>query len=229
MPPFSKNLAEEGVLIRNFKLVDGGRSRLDELRALLLSGPYPTRTVDDNLADIAAQVAANHQGARDLAALVERYTLPVVEAYMGHIQRAAERKMRAALARLPDGACTLRRPSGRRLADRRGRRPSTASRPIDRLHRHRAGRRRQPERQSGHRHGGRDVLPALPDRRRHPAEPGRAGAGRDRAARVPAQSAASAIARPSVAAVVGGNVETSQRVVDVLLGAWASPPPARGR
>ncbi len=103
MPPFSRNLAEEGVLIRNFRLVEQGKSRFEELRTLLTSGPYPTRNVADNLADITAQVAANHQGARDLASLIERYTLPVVEAYMEHIQAAAERKMRAALARLPDG------------------------------------------------------------------------------------------------------------------------------
>jgi len=103
MPPFSKNLAEEGLLIDNFKLVDRGRSRLDELRRVLSAGPYPSRAVDDNLADVTAQVAANHQGARDLGRLVERYTLPVVEAYMRHIQDAAERKMRRALSRLPDG------------------------------------------------------------------------------------------------------------------------------
>jgi len=103
MPPFSTNLAEEGVLIRNFKLVDAGRSRSDELAALLTSGQYPTRNVADNLADIAAQVAANQQGARDLARLVAAHTLPVVTAYMRHIQAAAERKMRAALARLPIG------------------------------------------------------------------------------------------------------------------------------
>jgi 5-oxoprolinase (ATP-hydrolysing) len=103
MPPFSKNLAEEGVLIRNFKLVAAGRSRLDELRELLLAGPYPTRNVRDNLEDVQAQVAANQQGVRDLRRLIERYTLPVVEAYMRHIQDAAEQKMRAALARLPDG------------------------------------------------------------------------------------------------------------------------------
>ncbi|HUY32274.1 MAG TPA: hydantoinase B/oxoprolinase family protein [Pirellulales bacterium] len=103
MPPFSRNLAEEGVLIRNFKLVEAGRSRIDALGELLLAGPYPTRNVADNLADVAAQVAANNQGARDLGRLVERYGLSVVTAYMRHIQAAAERKMRAALARLPDG------------------------------------------------------------------------------------------------------------------------------
>ncbi|NOX54147.1 MAG: hydantoinase B/oxoprolinase family protein, partial [Planctomycetes bacterium] len=103
MPPFSKNLAEEGVLIRNFKLVDGSIAREEELRRILLSGPYPTRAVRDNLADIAAQVAANNSGVRQLNELVQRYTLPVVQAYMKHIQRAASEKMRMALAALPDG------------------------------------------------------------------------------------------------------------------------------
>ena len=103
MPPFSRCLAEEGVLIRNFKLVHRGVSRHAALRELLLNAPYPTRGADDNLADLAAQVAANHQGARDLLSLIERYGLSVTEAYMQHIQTAAETKMRAALANLPDG------------------------------------------------------------------------------------------------------------------------------
>ncbi|MEQ8787702.1 MAG: hydantoinase B/oxoprolinase family protein [Pirellulaceae bacterium] len=103
MPPFSRNLAEEGVLIRNFKLVDAGQSRLESLRQRLLSGDFPTRNVRDNLEDVQAQLAANQQGVRDLRRLIDRYTLPVVEAYMRHIQDAAERKMRTALAGFPDG------------------------------------------------------------------------------------------------------------------------------
>ena len=103
MPPFSKNLAEEGVLIRQFKLVDGGESRETELRQLLESGPYPSRSVADNLADIAAEVAANQSGAQQLLALIERYSQPVVQAYMGHIQQAAEQKLRRALQAIPDG------------------------------------------------------------------------------------------------------------------------------
>lgn len=102
MPPFSKNLGEEGVLIRNFKLIDAGCSRVAALRDLLLAGPFPTRNVKDNLADISAQVAANRQGTRDLLRLVDRYTWPVVAAYMRHIQQAAEQKTRNALARFPD-------------------------------------------------------------------------------------------------------------------------------
>jgi 5-oxoprolinase (ATP-hydrolysing) len=103
MPPFSKNLAEEGVLIRNFKLVDVGQPRFDELRALLESGPYPSRAVEDNVADVAAQVAANHQGAVQLLSLVERYGRDTVTEYMKHLQQAAEQKLRLALARFPAG------------------------------------------------------------------------------------------------------------------------------
>ncbi len=103
MPPFSRTLAEEGELIRKFKLIETGQERFDQLRNLLLAGPHPSRAVDDNLADVQAQVAANMQGERDLLTLVERFTLPMVEAYMGHIQSAAERKLRAAIRKLPPG------------------------------------------------------------------------------------------------------------------------------
>ncbi len=103
MPPFSKHLGDEGVLIRNFKLVDGGVSREDDLKTLLLSGSHPTRSVNDNLADIRAQVAANNIGVNLLRELVEKQSLEVVHAYMRHIQVAAATKMRLALSALPDG------------------------------------------------------------------------------------------------------------------------------
>lgn len=103
MPPFSKTLADEGVLIRNFKLVDGGTSRETELRELLLAGEHPSRSVADNLADVSAQVAANNCGVTLLNDLVRRYSLPVVQAYMKHIQRAATEKMQLALELIEDG------------------------------------------------------------------------------------------------------------------------------
>lgn len=103
MPPFSKNLAEEGVLIQNFKLVAAGEERMEAFRQLLTAAPWPTRRVEENLADVQAQVAANQQGVRDLTSMIERYGLEMVEAYMHHIQQAAETKLRKALARLPDG------------------------------------------------------------------------------------------------------------------------------
>ena len=107
MPPFSQHLAEEGVLIRNFKLVDAGSPRLDAIRHLLLSAEYPTRSIADNLADLSAQIAANRRGARDLLELIDRRGLRHVKAYMEHIQRAAEQKMRRALSQLEDGTRTF--------------------------------------------------------------------------------------------------------------------------
>lgn len=103
MPPFSKHLNEEGVLIRNFKLLDRGQSREAELRQLLLAGPYPTRAIHDNLADLSAQVAANQMGAHAIQDLIRQKSLPVVLAYMRHVQFAAEQKTRMALRAIPDG------------------------------------------------------------------------------------------------------------------------------
>jgi 5-oxoprolinase (ATP-hydrolysing) len=104
MPPLSKTLADEGVLIRNLKIVARGESRFDSLSEVLRSGKCPTRDVETNLADVSAQVAANRQGVDDLLALVERYSWPVVARYMDFVQDAAEQKVRMALARLPAGS-----------------------------------------------------------------------------------------------------------------------------
>jgi len=103
MPPFSKSLADEGVLIRCFKLVDGGISREDELRELLSSGEWPSRSVDNNISDVSAQVAANGSGVRQLKELVDRHSLSLVRACMERIQQAASEKMRMSLSRIPDG------------------------------------------------------------------------------------------------------------------------------
>ncbi len=103
MPPDSTSLAEEGVVIQAFPWIVHGAPQHETLRHLLTSATYPTRTPDDNLADIAAQVAANQTGASELTTLVEHFGLSVVQAYMQHIQDAAERKMRTALSALPLG------------------------------------------------------------------------------------------------------------------------------
>jgi 5-oxoprolinase (ATP-hydrolysing) len=103
MPPDSRSLAEEGVLIRAFRWTRDGLPRHDALRALLSAPPYPSRSPDENLADIVAQAAANQTGARELGLLVQRYGINVVHSYMRHIQVAAERKMRATLRKLPKG------------------------------------------------------------------------------------------------------------------------------
>ncbi len=103
MPPFSRHLGEEGVVIRNFKLLEAGEPRFDQLRQLLSAGPYPSRAVEDNLADLAAQVAANRRGAQDLWRLIDQYGLEVVLRYMQHIQQAAETRVRQRLEQMPDG------------------------------------------------------------------------------------------------------------------------------
>lgn len=105
MPPKSKNLAEEGVLISNFALVENGVNHEADLRQLLTSGPHPSRRVEENMADIRAQVAANRQGASDLLALVQRYSLPVVATQIKNIQQAAESKVRTALERFTQQTC----------------------------------------------------------------------------------------------------------------------------
>ncbi len=103
MPPFSKNLGEEGVLIRNFKLISGDTSHEDTLEKLLQSGPYPSRSVSDNLADVRAQVAANRIGVTLLMDLVKQRGSATVQNYMRHLQAAAATAMRRALSQLPPG------------------------------------------------------------------------------------------------------------------------------
>ncbi len=103
MPPFAKNLAEEGVLLKAFPFVSNDRAGEERLISLLEESKYPTRALRDNLADINAQVAANQTGAFRLLELVGRYGLEVVRAYMGHIQDAAEKMMRQALLKISPG------------------------------------------------------------------------------------------------------------------------------
>ena len=103
MPPFSTTLAEEGVLIRSFKLLTAGQSHEDKLLHILGDHPFPSRTPEVNLADIRAQVAANQQGVNDLQQLLNTTGQQQVLAYMQFIQSAAELKTRQAIGALADG------------------------------------------------------------------------------------------------------------------------------
>jgi 5-oxoprolinase (ATP-hydrolysing) len=104
MPPFSRRVEEEGVLIDDFLLVDEGRFREAEMRALLGSGAYPARNPDQNIADLKAQIAACVKGEAELKTLVATYGRDVVHAYMRHVQDNAEECVRRAIGRLSDGA-----------------------------------------------------------------------------------------------------------------------------
>jgi 5-oxoprolinase (ATP-hydrolysing) len=105
MPPDSAHIEEEGVLIDNFKLVDGadGVLREAEARALLASARWPARNPDQNMADLRAQVAANQKGVEELRKMVAFYGLDVVRAYMGHVQDNAEEAVRRVIGALADG------------------------------------------------------------------------------------------------------------------------------
>lgn len=103
MPPDSHTVDEEGILLDNIKLVDQGRFLEAEMRELLTSGPYPARNPDQNIADLRAQIAANEKGLRELQRMIGQFTLPVVQAYMNHVQDNAEESVRRVLDVLQDG------------------------------------------------------------------------------------------------------------------------------
>ncbi len=103
-PPGSRTLEEEGVVIDDFLLVDGGRFREAEFRALLASATWPARSPDVNVADIKAQVAANEKGVQELRRAVAEFGLETVRAYMRHVMDNAEESVRRVLDRLSDGA-----------------------------------------------------------------------------------------------------------------------------
>jgi 5-oxoprolinase (ATP-hydrolysing) len=102
-PPGSATLEEEGVVIDDFLLVDGGTLREAEFRALLAGARYPARSPDVNLADIKAQVAANEKGVQELQRAVREQGLATVRAYMQHVMDNAEAAVRRVLDRLQDG------------------------------------------------------------------------------------------------------------------------------
>jgi len=107
MPPASRVVEEEGVLIDNFLLVEAGRFRERETVELLTSGRYPVRNVQQNIADLQAQIAANEKGVQELGRMVEHFGLDVVRAYMRHVQDNAEESVRRVIGVLKDGEFSL--------------------------------------------------------------------------------------------------------------------------
>jgi 5-oxoprolinase (ATP-hydrolysing) len=141
MPARSQRLEEEGVLIDNFLLVRGGTLREAAFRRLLTAGPYPVRNPDQNLGDIKAQVAACARGADELKRMMDVFGQDVVLAYMGHVRENAAASVRRMLADLPDGrfhyefddgaavevAITVDRVAGRAKIDFTGSSPQQAT------------------------------------------------------------------------------------------------------
>ncbi len=103
MPSNSQRIGEEGVLIDNFKLVEGGQFNEKGLREQLLSCDYPARNADQNISDLRAQIAANEKGVSELHKMIEHFGLTTVQAYMAHVQANAEESVRRVIRVLKEG------------------------------------------------------------------------------------------------------------------------------
>ncbi|MEG4802328.1 hydantoinase B/oxoprolinase family protein [Microcoleus sp. ARI1-B5] len=112
MPPNSKTVTEEGVLLDNFQLVSEGQFREQELLEILTAGDFPVRNYEQNIADLQAQIAANNRGLAELLKMVEHYGLETVQAYMGFVQDNAEESVRRVIEVLSDGEFTYPMDSG---------------------------------------------------------------------------------------------------------------------
>jgi len=102
-PPDSTHIAEEGVVIDNFKMVENGELRLDAIRDVLSSGRYPCRNIDQNIADLEAQVAANATGIKEVHRMIANFGKDTVLAYMRHVQANAEASVRRVIGQLTNG------------------------------------------------------------------------------------------------------------------------------
>jgi 5-oxoprolinase (ATP-hydrolysing) len=221
MPADSRRLEEEGVVLRPFRLVEGGRLDERRLRAALGAPPHPARNPDDNVADLEAMLAANRAGERLLDELAAEQGLPAVEVTMAQLQQAAAGKVAREIGRLADGehrfddalddgtpVCVRLVVEGERmLVDFAGTGPAVA----------------------GNLNAPRAVVQAavIYVLRALVAEriPLNGGCLAPVRIEVPAGSL---LDPPPGSAVVGGNVETSQRVVDVLLGALGRAAASQG-
>ncbi|MES1991320.1 MAG: hydantoinase B/oxoprolinase family protein [Pseudomonadota bacterium] len=221
MPAHSKSVEEEGILIDNFKLVDKGRFREAEMRKLLSSGKWPARNPDQNIADLRAEIAACEKGAQELRKMVSDFGLDVVEAYMTHVQDNAEESVRRVIGRLKDASFTQAMDDGSKICVKVTVNAATRSARID--------------------FTGTSAI--LPSNLNAPSAVARAavlyvfrcmvdddiplneGCLKPLEIVIPEGSMLSPV---YPAAVVGGNVETSQAVTDALFGAFGVMASAQG-
>ena len=111
MPPDSRTVDQEGVLLDDVLLVDAGRFREAEMRALLAGGEWPARDPDRNIADLKAQVAACQRGANELKRVAAEQGRAMIDAYMGHVsimprrRCGGDRPAQAGRVPLRDGQC----------------------------------------------------------------------------------------------------------------------------
>ena len=115
VPPFSRSIDEEGVLLDNLLLVRDGQLREADLRARLGAGRWPARNPDQTMADLRAQIAANEKGVQELHAMVAQWGLATVVGYMRHVQDNAEESVRRVITALKDGHFTLPMDNGAQI------------------------------------------------------------------------------------------------------------------
>ncbi|MEV7347098.1 hydantoinase B/oxoprolinase family protein [Streptomyces sp. NPDC093544] len=129
MPANSRTIDEEGILFDNWLLAERGRFREAETLALLTQAPYPSRNPKTNLADLRAQIAANQKGVDEVARMIDNFGLDVVQAYMKHVQDNAEEAVRRVIDTLEDGEFAYETDSGAvirvRVSVDRGKRSAT--------------------------------------------------------------------------------------------------------
>ncbi|MBJ6610870.1 MAG: hydantoinase B/oxoprolinase family protein [Candidatus Thiothrix moscowensis] len=115
IPPQSRTIDEEGILLTNVKLVERGHFREAEIRALLASGAYPARNIDYNIADLKAQLAACTRGETELTRMIAQMGLATVQTYMRHVQDNAEASVRRVIGNLKDGSFQYDMDDGSRI------------------------------------------------------------------------------------------------------------------
>ncbi|HEY3697279.1 hydantoinase B/oxoprolinase family protein [Phenylobacterium sp.] len=118
MPPFSRTIAEEGVLLDALPIMRAGRVLEAEIRAALAAGPWPARAPDRNLADLKAQIAACQAGAAAVAEMIRIHGAGAVARYMGFVQQNAAQAVRRAVGGLRDGAARVPMDGGGEIAVR---------------------------------------------------------------------------------------------------------------
>jgi N-methylhydantoinase B len=107
MPSHSTNIEEEGILFDNFLLVEAGKLRETEVREVLTNHQYPARNIEQNIADFKAQIAANNRGVQELQNMVNKYSLKTVQDYMKFVQDNAEESVRKVIEVLQNNNFTV--------------------------------------------------------------------------------------------------------------------------
>ncbi|RAM52092.1 MAG: 5-oxoprolinase [Hapalosiphonaceae cyanobacterium JJU2] len=115
MPPHSTTVEEEGIIFDNFLLVEQGKFRENQVREMLLNYLYPARNPNQNIADFKAQIAANERGVQELRRMVYQYGIETVQAYMKFVQDNAEESVRRAIDVLKDGSFIYEMDDGARI------------------------------------------------------------------------------------------------------------------